>query len=404
MDARQANRGRQLRYFHCRTWLNCTHKFTTEFSDVQGSVEIPSTEEFNAKLGTTPTEVISAEIQKSPFIEIAESFVNQDYNTGVHFGVDFGPGILSTDMVSESDLYLKINEAAIADKDYLKAVTFRLDLDVKNMRFITAILPMMLPEVSDISLLASNENLKTVSLYYTGDGNLYAAFKDNSDRVRRMITVDVVKALVSVLNGADFGAQAQQFNPAELVETLTDAFEITKTADGINFSLKATVVERLNAIYGEMLNELATAAGDMGMLVKMILNAEIDGVEIKTVNTNGKFSGISFAVNGKKIGWDGTPEEQSIALLSFGLSIEGNLTDELANDGEIIAGVLGDDAVAAEIRNQIKVLEDNMWIGDSYISRVNALAERYKQLTLSQRLLIPLSKRVYRRREYPNLS
>ncbi len=307
-------------------------------------------------------------------------------------------------MVSESDLYLKINEAAIADKDYLKAVTFRLDLDVKNMRFITAILPMMLPEVSDISLLASNENLKTVSLYYTGDGNLYAAFKDNSDRVRRMITVDVVKALVSVLNGADFGAQAQQFNPAELVETLTDAFEITKTADGINFSLKATVVERLNAIYGEMLNELATAAGDMGMLVKMILNAEIDGVEIKTVNTNGKFSGISFAVNGKKIGWDGTPEEQSIALLSFGLSIEGNLTDELANDGEIIAGVLGDDAVAAEIRNQIKVLEDNMWIGDSYISRVNALAERYKQLTLSQRLLIPLSKRVYRRREYPNLS
>jgi len=372
--------------------LTCTHNFTTEFSNVQGSVEIPSTEEFNAKLGTTPTEVVSGEIQKSPFMDIAEAFAKQDYNKGVHFGVDLGLGLLSPDLVSESDLYLKLNETAIKDKDYLDAVNLRLDLDVQNMGFIMAILPMMAPEISDVSLLASNQNLKTVSLYYIGDGNLYVAFKDNSDRIRRIITVDLIQAVASIIKGADFGTQTEDFDPAELVETLTDAFEITQTEDGTLFTLKATIVKQLNDMYDQLLNEIATAAGGgmMGAMVTAMLNADIDGVELKTVNKDGKLSSISFAVNGKKIDYEGTPGE-SIALLSFGLSIEGNLTNELANDGETVAAAVADDAAVAEIRNQIKVLEDNMWLGNSYVARVNALAEQYKQLTLSQRLLLPNS-------------
>lgn len=366
--------------------LTCTQSLTTEFSDVQGKVEIPSTEEFNAKLGTTPTEVVGGESQKSPFMHIAETFAEQDYDKGVHFGVNFGLGLLSDEMVSDSDLYLKVDKTAIANKDYLGAVSMRMDIDVSKMGFIMVMLPMAVPGLEDTAILSSTENLSGVSLYYIGDGNLYVAFKDNNQTIRKIITVDLIQTLASVIKGIDFNAPAD-FDPAELITELTRLFDVSETAEGTTFALKQEYVEKLNAAYGELLNEIASAAGDMGMLVTMMLNAELDGLEIKTANADGVLKSVALSVTGKKIGYDGTSGE-SKPLISLGLSIEGNLTDELNGDKQTIEAVLVADEAAAVIRDQIKLLEENMWLGDTYVARVNALVEKYNELTLEQRILV----------------
>lgn len=356
--------------------LTCSQNLTVTFSDVNGIVEIPNTAEFNEQLGTEPTEVVTPDVENSPIMDIIETFAEQDYETGVHFGVDLGVKCIvmgfPVDVTMENDLYLKIDEKAIQDKDYLKAVSLRLDLDLQKLGFLNNFLPMIIG-VPDIIPLTNAENLSAVSLYYVGDGNLYVTFNDKNNNVRKIETIDLAYLVASIIKDADFGAITESFDPTSIIETLANSFDVEKTEQGKKLKIKESAVESLNAIYGELIKKF----GEKGELIETAFGTSFKDIEINTIYSNGKMNSLQLSAT-----------TETDASLDVSLSLEGELTTELANDAETIKTLLQDDAEATKLRNKIAALKENMWLGDTYVARIDALIKEYNTLTESQKFMV----------------
>lgn len=353
--------------------LSCTQKITSTFSKINEKVDIPDTVAFNEKIGSTPTTVQPGQTETSPFMTIAEAFANQDYATGMHFGVDVSLDFWNS-MTIESDIYVKYDKNAVDSGNYLQALNFRWDIDFSQISPIFSLISMAQP-LPDILL-----QMNKVSICYFGDGNLYIAVSD-TENVIKIETINLGDVITSIMQGTDANA-LQNIDISEMVANLGKMFDITETPDGITMKLKPTFIAQINAVYDKLVEDLSKE-NPMAAILKGLVCAKFDSVEIKTSNAAGKLSSISLLVTGTKLDSDSPTD-----ILSVKVSIEGKLTDELDGVDESINSVLADDFVAAQFRNKLAVYIEDMWFDESYLARVNSLKLQYEKLTDAQKALV----------------
>ena len=356
--------------------LTCEQNLTISYLDVNSSIEIPNANDYYAKLGTNPSDVITPSFEYSPLIDVVDTFMALDYDKGVHFGLDLGlncnfMGIpFNVDM--DNDLYLKIDQDALNDKDYLKAIAFRLDLNLTNNDLLINFLPLIV-DVPDIIPLTNNANLKTISLIYIGDGNLYITFKDKKDVIRHMETIDLIYLIASTLKDVDISSISDSLNSSDLIETLVNAFGISENNNIKTLTLKQNALTSLNLIYLMLLNKI----GEKGDLMKSALGTSIKDVKVNISYNNDKINDLELALT-----------TNLDATLNLKLSLKGNLTNELNNDNEVVKAVVEDFDAINDLQNRIMFLKNNMWLGDTYVSRIDSTIEEYKALSASQKALV----------------
>lgn len=386
---------------------SCTQKLESTYSKVNEAVTIPDSADFTAAIGTTtPTEVVTPPLEQSEIMQIAQSFTELDYQTGVHFGVDLGLGLLEqnglfTDSV-ETYLYIKLNEG---DGNPLNAVNLRWDINLSSAAPLFNFIGMfgdMIPVDFDMTQLS---NMYSVSLYYIGDGNLYVVIEranvvtddwgdivgiEGSGLPLIVKKVNLVEALLPVITGGGLNG-INNIDLDEIINTIEDSFTVTQTETGKTFALKQDLVKTLNEEYNALVDNVVAlvsdAAGDMGGFAGIIIDgwfrATINGLEITTVETDGKVTNISLAIKGIP-----DSSKKTIDLYSLSLNVDGKITDELDGDADKIADLITDEELAAKVREEIKKLTDEMFLGNAYVSRLNKLKEEYNALTEAQQSLV----------------
>lgn len=290
--------------------MNIEQTLTCTYSKVNEAVEIPSVQEFNGALGTTPSPVGPAQSETTPLMQLAEAFSASYGEDGIHLGVEFSSNAFALPVDLKGTLDLKVREALLREGDYLNAFALRLDLDLSALP--------VLPSVAN-----------TLTLRYLGEGELFLMLnrKDGSgDHFLYTYSLNFGEALGAL---KDFELNAEQIS-----KVFSDYIDLQVTEKGYSLSLKPNALAQLNASYQDMLANLKTEAPDFAGLVSLFgseftsLSLDLSGRD-KITAAAGKLEGVHQKAEIEYGGFERLvktlqktmEEEQGSVALSLGLSV-----------------------------------------------------------------------------------
>ncbi len=234
------------------------------YSDVNGIVAIPDAKEFNAKIGTTPSEVTPDEGETDPLMQLVEaagSAFDAESTLSVPASVAVTIGEQHLDLPGQ--LTLKLNQDALNGGDLAAAFNIRYDLDLGAV-----------PLVSGIA--------STLTLRYLGDGLLFVMLNNPANGKDNYIFTYAADLNGMTLGGADFSLE-------NLQTTVERILNIETSEAGFELTIKPSVLLALNAAYTQAIASLTEQVGDTYGIIESLLGftftdlkVEIEGLETMT--------------------------------------------------------------------------------------------------------------------------
>lgn len=388
--------------------LTCTQDITATYTQVNSIIEnpIPDVADFNNAIGSLPsTEVqggnnAATDEVTGVLMDVFNVLAGQKWSEGVKLGAVLDPNILSREeskILSKPfnfALYAKYNPEAIESGAYLNAVNFRLDGDIEGVSGILKLLNEIKEIIPEDKIPAYVTQMRKLSLCYTGNGYPAIVLKDGDGTPIFAHEIDLAEILLPMLGAQDEGEEGaggsgglnlgalKDLDITALMGKLKDIFTVEKRETGRALVLSKDGVKKLDEGYVKLLDTVAglLAQGGNAEPLKGALyyavGAEITSLEIKLSEADGEVKGISLEISGvpeRKPAADGS----SIPLLCFSLSFDGQMTAEelssLAADGKTVKEFLKRQTAAQTYNGKVQTLIDEMWLGETYVRRVNAL-------------------------------
>ncbi len=276
------------------------------YSDVNGIVAIPDAKEFNAKIGTTPSEVTPDNGEADPLMQLATAvggaFDEQD-TLAVSAPISIKIGAQS--VVIPGKLELKLRKDALGGGDLADAFALRYDLDLSA-----------LPLVSGIA--------STLTLRYLGDGLLFVMLNNPASGKDNYIFTYAADL------GSLFADQAGEGFSLENLQVLVEqTVDVDKTDTGFAISPKPSALQGLNYRYGEMIASLAETLGDTHGYLQSLLGFTFTELKLELAGTD-KVTEISVSVAA-------TPGENVTMGEKIGVSLDtqligGSITQPFTGD------------------------------------------------------------------------
>ncbi len=328
--------------YDCKKVLNMSIKQTLRctYTDVNGTVSIPSVEDFNNKLGTTPSAVAPAAQEQSPVMQLVSAFGAAFDEEKVSLPFKVGIDLFGAPIALEGNALLKLSRVALESGDLSNAFTLRCDVDISGF-----------PLLSRIA--------NTLTVRYLGEEGLFLMLNnrvEGKDQYVFTYAADL-SALTDLTDGLDLSLD-------QLPAIAEQAFDIQKTDTGYRVALKPSFIALLNAGYQQLVAQAGSLLGDTHGYVSSLLGstitalyADVQGVE--------KVTGISLAV-------EGTPAENA----TMGEKIDISIDIGLLNSSGLFSG-------AFEGELQIRLNPAAIWAQDFF-----AIAQGKLHLDLTPAQLI----------------
>ncbi len=251
--------------------MSVEQSVTSTYSDINGTVMIPSAEEFNSKLGMQPSEVVPETGEADPLMQLATAvggaFDEQD-TLAVSAPISVALGAQNVEIPGE--LELKLRKDALGGDAIADAFAFRYDLDLSA-----------LPLVSGIA--------NTLTLRYLGDGLLFVMLNNRAEQDNYVFTYTADL-------GNLFADQAgETFSLERLQTTIEQTVDVEKTDTGFAISPKPSALQGLNSRYGEMIASLAETLGDTHGYLQSLLGFTFTELKLELAGTD-TVTGISVSV------------------------------------------------------------------------------------------------------------
>lgn len=382
--------------------LTCTQDITATYSEVNAITEnpIPGTADFNNAIGTLPsTEAQGAagtatDEFTGALMDVFNVLAGQNWSEGVKLGAELDLNIIArkdSEIISKPfgfELYAKYNPEAIESGAYLNAVNFRLDGDMEGVSGILDLLKIIPKD----KIPAYVTEMRELSLCYTGNGYPAIVLKDGEGTPLFAQEIDLAGILLPMLGAQDTANEAagtggglnlgalKDLDITALMGKLKDLFTVEERETGRALVLSNEGVAKLDEGYLKLLNTLSERLAQ-GNMIKTYIDAEITGFEIKLSEADGEVKGISLEVLGIPVRLS---TEEPITLVKFSLSFDGQMSGEellsLADDGKKVKEFLERQTVAQTYNGKVQTLTDEMWLGDTYVRRVEALKAEIEAL------------------------
>lgn len=393
--------------------FTCTQDITAVYTDVDALTEnpIPDTDKFNGAIGSQPaTEAQGGDAaalsgEMTALMDVFNALAGQNWERGVKLGLSLDLGMFSREddqllnVVSApftADVYAKYNPSAIDSGAYLNAVNFRLDADLTGLQDILKLLEIA-PEGSVPAYLT---RMSGVSLCYTGNGYPAAVIKNEEGEFMHAAEIDLAGMILPYLGSESGGTGLSDLDVGKIVDFINNSFTLENREGGRALVLSGGAVEKLDGGYADIVEKLATLAGEasgdgLGSLadaaIRRYLGAEITGLEIMINDGEGGVTGLSVSIYGRpycNFPADGAP----ISLISLSLGIAGDMSEgeiaSLEGDGEWVKEILAKEKTAETYRAKVQTLIDGMWLGETYVRRVKAVKEEIEALPSDVKSLV----------------
>ena len=306
----------------------------------------------------------------------------ENITTGEKFGVtidtQLGGGYLSKPFTG--DIKLHLDPAAVWSGNYYAIAKAHLHLDLSPVDGILGFLDTLVNIFKIKDIPAFVFEMRTIDVFYTGDGLLTVVFYNKNDQAVNIINVD----LRETFGGEQASPMALEEDP-EAPQTSLGILPITITINENNLviSLNGPIVQQLDAMYNELVDSLIASAGDavQGLLAPM-LKAQITELVLTLGTSEEAKPYLDFAVMGILSG-----KTDVVRLLGLNLSYIDRLTEEertILDAGEKPAAARELYAQALVYINKLQQLIDHVDLTDAgmakYESDVRALVDEIAAL------------------------
>ncbi len=280
--------------------LSCT------YSEVNGTVTIPSVSAFNEQLGATPSQVAPIQAETEPFMQLASALGSAlDENETLSLPFSIALDLSGEPITVGGELSLKLRRGELEGGDMANAFVLRADLDL-----------------SAIPLLSQYANTFTVR--YVGEGTLLLLLNNRTDGKDNYLFTYALDLGETLSSGA--GLDLSVANLQKLLEQLVN---IEKTDAGYQLAVKPEYVALLSARYNEFVTELAGTLGETHGYIASLLGFTIDAL-------SADFAG-SEKTTGAVLSLKATPPENT----TMGEKIDLSLDVGLLNSSRLFSGAFG---------------------------------------------------------------
>ena len=416
-------------------------------------VSTPTSDVANALMEVAKDVVPFADRIKNTGMHFGVDFAIPVFETPI-IDINLGITKIQMDMIDgpvSGEIYVKYNEEDVQSGNYLNAVNFSISADLSGITqgntIVGAILMPMLPTIvssatpdldpSVMSIVIDLSDVSSIDVYYTGTGCLYITFTNNDGYIYKIITITIQDLLPLVLPylGGIIGTQtfalveeSEEEGGSDLDSLLTkiitlfeENFTVEKkdlldeSQNVVGTDTVLSLIPETVAVVAEGYNSLVDMIDDMlkeyiqdylGRLggtvadridIKGKIGCEIYSGALHFVRSEDELKEIYFEFRGyteddkKEANLDenGVPLTDHV-LARIGVTNDGDLKDELAENNAKVAKFLADEAVASVLRNYIDWLDENMWIdaNDTFKASLSGLENQFNRLTDEQKALV----------------
>ena len=269
--------------YDCKKVFNMTiaQTLTCTYSDVNAPVGIPSVEEFNQKLGSTPSDVLPGKGETSALAQLTSAFgATLDENKTAVLPLSVNIDLFGAPLAVGGELSLKLRQSALEEGNIAEAFVLRLDMDLNAIP--------LLSQYAD-----------TLTVRYSGEGEIYLMLNDRSsgkDRYLFTYALDLNDLLPLPAEGL----------PLKNLQAIIDNLVLLeKTAGGYHISLREDFVGLMNASYEAFLTQLETALGawlgEPHGYIRAFLGTTFSEVSLD-LNGAEKITSLSLTVKGTPTG------------------------------------------------------------------------------------------------------
>ncbi len=251
--------------------MSVEERITSVYSKVNDEVEIPSVEEFNQKLGTTPSTPVPPQEEEDPLMQLMGAVgdtLGEENAAELPVSLDLGLSDATKNLTG--DLQLKLRREALEKGDFADAISARFDLDLAKI-----------PLISGIA--------NTLTVRYPGDGVLLLMLNnkvDGKDNYLFTYTADLGEKLSSLAGEDSLEA---------LRETLESSIGVEKTDAGYTLTLTEETVGKLNTAYEGFLTSFAEKMGDTNGYIRSLLGFTFTELKLELAGID-KTTGVSISV------------------------------------------------------------------------------------------------------------